>query len=174
MITPSHLREHVIRPVLTPIGLWSQAAEDLLVGTAAVESRMGTFLVQVGGGPAKGIYQMEPNTHSDIWENWLRYRPKDEWQITQRLAPYLWDSVAHRPSHHALVVDLAYATIMARLHYRRAPDPLPVAGDLMAMAAYHKKFYNTSQGKTGEGDFIKACEECGVARARVLTNTVGE
>lgn len=175
MITPAHLREHVIRPTLTPLGLWSQAAEDLLVGTAAVESRMGTYLVQLGSGPAKGIYQMEPATHQDIWDNWLRYRPRDEWAITQRVAQYLWDGTAHRPSHQALVVDLAYATIMARLHYRRAPEPLPVAGDLMSMAAYHKKFYNTGLGKTSEGDFIAACEACGVARAaKTLTGTVGE
>ena len=43
-------------------------------GTAAVESRMGTYLRQIGG-PALGIWQVEPATHLDCWDNWLDYRP---------------------------------------------------------------------------------------------------
>jgi len=42
--------------------LASPVAVKLLLGTAAQESRFGTFLHQLGGGPAKGAFQMEPAT----------------------------------------------------------------------------------------------------------------
>lgn len=66
-INCEQLRLYVIRPTLEKIELWSEAAENLLLGTTAQESHMGTYIKQVGKGPALGIYQMEPATHKDIW-----------------------------------------------------------------------------------------------------------
>jgi len=56
------LRMYVVRPVLRVMSAWSQPAEDLVMGTAAQESRL-TYLRQLGGGPALGLWQMEPATH---------------------------------------------------------------------------------------------------------------
>src|SRR5260221_162978 len=50
-----------------------QAPVELLLGTALQESGL-TYRVQLGGGPARGLFQMEPNTHDDIWDNFLKYR----------------------------------------------------------------------------------------------------
>lgn len=50
---------------------------ELLLLTCAAESAMGKYIMQVGG-PARGIFQMEPNTEKDIWENWLKYKPQKE------------------------------------------------------------------------------------------------
>ena len=72
-INTKHLRLYIIRPTLQKINLWSEAAENLLLGTAAQESLLGTYLKQNGNGPALGIYQMEPNTHKDIWIHYLNY-----------------------------------------------------------------------------------------------------
>lgn len=44
MTDADHLRREIIAPALRHIGMWSEAAENLLLGTAAVESRMGTYL----------------------------------------------------------------------------------------------------------------------------------
>jgi len=71
------LRHEIIRPVLKhldPVIPYSMAAENLLMGTCAQESRMGQFLVQLDNGPAKGVFQMEPDTHDDIYKNFLHYR----------------------------------------------------------------------------------------------------
>lgn len=43
------LRTYVIRPTLQQIDLWSEAAEILLLGTVAHESKCGEYLHQVGG-----------------------------------------------------------------------------------------------------------------------------
>jgi hypothetical protein len=49
------LRQYVIRPTLQRLGLWSLAAENLLLGTAAQESKLGYYLHQLEG-PALGLY----------------------------------------------------------------------------------------------------------------------
>lgn len=145
----SHLRAYVILPTLKPLDLWSLAAETLLVGTCAHESAMGKYLHQIKG-PALGIYQIEPLTHFDIWNNYLRYQPVLREKILGMVPArsLRHDSVTgiEYGAETLLITDLAYATVMARLVYRRAPEPLPAADDIGAIAAYWKKYFNTPLG----------------------------
>ncbi len=134
-------RQHVIRPTLHEIGLWSESAEILLLGTALIESRL-YYLVQIQG-PAVGVYQIEPKTHDDIWENYLNFRDDLHSIILALRAPV-------PGPHEQLITNLAYATAIARLVYRRSPDPLPEPDDLVAMGKYWKKVYNTHLG-AGDG-----------------------
>ena len=61
MIDHAQFREHVVRYALKCTGTWSHAAENLVVGTALAESGL-KFLRQKGGGPALGLFQIEPST----------------------------------------------------------------------------------------------------------------
>lgn len=133
-IRPDQLRAYVIRPVLNALGLYSAAAEELLILTAATESLCGEYLHQVGG-PAIGIFQMEPNTHTDIHVSYLKYR-KD---LAAKIAAY-----GNRATQMA--GNLNYACAMARVHYLRVDDPLPAADDIEGLARYWKDFYNTHMG----------------------------
>ena len=63
----------VIKPALEKLGLWSMAAEELVLGTAIVESAA-IYLRQHGAGPALGLWQAEPRTHDDLYTNYLSYR----------------------------------------------------------------------------------------------------
>ena len=164
MIDAQHLAKYVIKPVCTHLGMWSLAAENLLLGTAAVESDLGTYLRQIGGGPAIGIYQMEPATHADIWRNWLAYQPDLRQKLRQLVPPLYWAEGDEVPADAEALTDLFYATAMARIHYRRVSAPLPAALDWPGMEAYHKKYYNTPLGKTRPGEFIAAVRDCGVAQ----------
>lgn len=116
------LRRYIIEPVLQDLGLLSAAAVNLLLGTCAQESRMGHFLRQQGGGPALGIFQMEPATHADIWANYLMFHE----DLAGRIWSYLPDA-SRSPDPDYLICNLKYATAMARVHYRRSPLPLPPA-----------------------------------------------
>ena len=58
-------RDTVIRPVLAKLGLGGQAAEEFILGAAVQESLNFKYRTQVGGGPAKGYFQMEPSTHDN-------------------------------------------------------------------------------------------------------------
>lgn len=129
-----------IRPTLQQLGLWSTAAEQLLLGTALAESGL-TERVQWGGGPARGLFQMEPATHDDIWANFLRYRSPLATAIRALAGP------AATPSAALMEQNDAYACAMARAHYLRVRAALPPAGDQAGMAAYWKAHYNTPGGK---------------------------
>ena len=80
------LRELVIQPALMEIELWSPAAEELVLGTAIVESRL-SFIKQIGSGPALGLWQIEPDTHRDVYDNFLEYREGLYDQVLSLSAP---------------------------------------------------------------------------------------
>lgn len=153
----SQLRAYVILPALKPLGLWSMAAETLLIGTIAHESAGGKYLHQVKG-PALGIYQIEPITHFDIWSNFLKYRTVLRDSVLDMVPKNMlrFDSVTGTQygAETMLITDLAYATVIARLVYLRAPAALPRADDLPGLAAYWKKFYNTPLGAGTENQFL--------------------
>ncbi|MDW3204554.1 MAG: hypothetical protein R8L07_03345 [Alphaproteobacteria bacterium] len=162
-IHPVHLRDHVIRPVLTYLerktgrtGWTGPAPERLLIGTALAESRGGHWLVQLGRGPARGIFQMEPATHDDIWKNWLAFRPKEGEAVEDLRAVVV--PTAHLKQDGAcqadeMVWNLAYAAALARIRYRRVPDALPSANDLDGLGRYWKQHYNTPAGKGRAEEF---------------------
>ena len=138
-INSNQFRQYVIRASLQPIGLWSPEAEELLIGTAAHESQLGTYLAQVGG-PALGVFQMEPATWKDLHKTFLYYQ-KDLYMRINGVV-----RLDHRQPGD-MITDLEYACVMARLRYYRVPDPLPAKDDLQAQARYWKQFYNTPMGK---------------------------
>lgn len=133
------LLEEVIAPTLIFMGMDSPAARNLLLGTIAQESHMGRWLKQING-PALGIAQMEPATHDDIWTNYLAYRPSLVAKLEQLLCPGF-------SKVEQLKWNLAYATAMARIHYRRVPKSLPEADDHELLGMYWKEHYNTFEGK---------------------------
>lgn len=142
-IHAGQLREYIIRPTLKSMGLYSEAAEELLMLTAATESLCGRYLHQVGG-PALGIYQMEPATCHDIYDNYLKYRP----ELAKKVALF-------GGSYRDLPGNLYYATAMARVHYLRRPEELPSAMDERGLAQFWKDHYNTH---LGAGTVEKAIE----------------
>lgn len=131
--------ENLIRRVLiAELGeaLCTDAAVNLLLGTAAQESSFGTYMRQVRG-PAIGAFQIEPATF-----NWLKEKySKDHPHFNEVDADDLeW--------------DLALAIIFARLRYRVVPAPLPAADDVHALAAYWKQYYNTPAGAGKVEEFV--------------------
>lgn len=160
MIDFRQFREHVVIPALKWLEEeipYSESAVDLLMLTAAHESKGGTFLRQVGmegNEGAFGLYQMELATHADIYRNFLRHR--------EYLRILIQDISTNAHTYGAeLINNLAYATAMARVHYFRVPEALPVLPPLSKcidlqhqenlylweLAEYAKKHYNTVAGK---------------------------
>lgn len=145
------LRELIVKPALEEVGLHSDAAEDLVMGTAAQESHL-MYVKQLGGGPALSLFQIEPATYNDYWENYLAYQAD---LVTEIRAACGFEGT---PEPTRLVWDLKFASIMCRVHYRRISSPLPMHGDLPGYAAYWKKYYNTIHGAGTEEEFIENYE----------------
>lgn len=150
MITPLHLRDYVIKPTLDEMqhvfpGANADWAVHLLCGTAAHESLGGKFLKQING-PALGIYQMEPATEQDIWDNYLSHRQNRHYFMRDL-------------GEQDLIRNLTYATAMARLSYYRQNFQAPHLGHnkeiyVEALAHLWKRYYNTFQGAGTTNQFV--------------------
>ena len=153
-------RSNVVRPVLQRLALWSQIAENLLVGTALQESLL-TYTVQQGGGPALGYFQMEPATHDDTWNNFLKYRAT----LAQRVRTFIYTGDPNTPVPDAkmMIDNPYYACAMARVRYYRAPQPLPTdPNDINGIANYWKTVYNTVLGAGKPEEFVAKYMKWGI------------
>jgi hypothetical protein len=120
------------------MGMWSEAAGELVLGTAIVESNL-TYLKQHGDGPALGLWQVEPATHEDLYANYLNYRPEMMSSLIELRSPAL-------NMNENLATNLMYGAAVCRLCYYRKPDPLPEAGDAEGQGKFWKQHYNTPLG----------------------------
>ena len=160
MLNPDQFRREIIRPVLAMLDgrddkPWGgDAAEELMLGTALVESNL-TYLVQHGEGPAVSVFQLEPATIEDIQENYIRYRSllREAVEFASGVWPIMPEQVKG---------NLYLAAMLCRIHYRRAPAPLPEAGDVGGQAKYWKKYYNTAKGKGTVGKYREAWKRSGI------------
>lgn len=123
-----------------------KAAINLLLGTAAVESEFGTYIRQIGG-PARGVFQMEPATERSLWDTYLFYHNELRHQV-------LLITGVGKPNELALLLNLAYQIVMARLLYWRVPAALPEADDVHGLGRYWKRHYNTVLGAGTSDRFV--------------------
>lgn len=140
MLNSIQLRELIIKPALQDLVMLSDDAVELLIFTCAVESNGGTYIKQLDG-PALGIYQMEPNTYNDIWQNYIVYRPP-----LGIILGHNFDAF-RMPSEDRLMYDMRFATAMARIHYTRVTEALPPANNSQSIFDYYKAHYNSVLGK---------------------------
>jgi hypothetical protein len=142
-------REIVVRPALKAVDLWSEFAEELLMGTAAQESQFEAL--EQKRGPALGVFQIEPKTHQDLYASYLTYRPELEDKA-------LYWSSSHRrgraPDDDELAWNLRYAAVICRLVYYRRPRPMPSAVTPNALAECWKTDYNTNLGDGTREQFL--------------------
>ena len=135
---PKQIRSMVVQPALKKLKLWSPSAEELVLGTAIVESGL-TYLKQHGDGPALGLWQVEPATHDDLYTNFLNFRPELGSKLIELRAAGL-------SLDENLATNLMYGAAVCRLCYYRKPDALPEAGDIEGQANFWKQHYNTIFG----------------------------
>ena len=154
MINPNQLRTNVIIPALNSLGdsYCSASAINLLMGTCAQESHMGTYIRQLRNGPARGIFQMEPATYFDIVNRYLVNKPTVVNAILRVFG------FVELPAADEMTWNLKYAALMCRIKYYMIPEALPDAADVRGMAEYWKKYYNTVNGKGTVEEFMKNYE----------------
>lgn len=158
-INAVQFRNLLVRPTLQMLdmvrpGMYSEAAETLLMGTAAQESHLSTYIHQVGG-PAMGPFQIEGPTYLDIINRYLdRKQNHDLWDVVEDLG-YAGLPLSE-PSQ--LITNLPLGCAVARIRYWMSPEPLPQADDLEGMAQYWKRHYNTVAGAGKPEEFIENYE----------------
>ena len=148
MSTPSDIQKNIVIPTLTKLGLYSLSAEKLLLGTAAVESRF-TFRRQFNGGPALGLFQMEPATFNWLMGGFLSSKKHSDLKKIVLL-------IAGRtnPIPSDLVINDAFAAAMARIRYYTVPAPIP--STLKEQGFYWWQYYNgESANGLKPGDYLE-------------------
>jgi len=148
MLNIAQFRELIVKSTLNDLLLYSPEAEELLIFTCATESVGGTYLRQVKG-PALGIFQMEPETYNDIWQNYIKFHGS----LTLRLFSNF--NISLQPSPERMIYDLRFACAMARIFYLRVSLALPKANDIDGIWKFYKTYYNTPKGKAIKEEAIK-------------------
>ena len=120
---------------LLDFGMHSESAVELLAMICAHESLGGKHRRQVGGGPALGIFQIEPATHNSIWDNSDSIKSR-----AMRLGI--------KEDVNKLESDDRYSIFVARHYLAQDVNPLPKG--LEAMAAYCKSYWNRTGKATPE------------------------
>ncbi len=139
MLDINQFRESIVKSTLNDLLLYSPEAEELLVFTCATESIGGTYVRQLQG-PALGIYQMEPETYTDIWANYLHN------QNNLRMILITNFDVSRIPSPERMIYDMRFSTAIARIFYARFKEPLPKIDDVDNIWWYYKRYWNTEKG----------------------------
>lgn len=125
-----------------------QKAQHLLLGTVAQESAF-TYTRQLGGGPARGLPQIEPATEASLWGDFLAYQ--------NELAAYINSRCGRTgPNETALEYDMVYGILLMRtLYFWRDPALLPAVDDVEEAAKRWKQFYNTPLGAGTESEYVQ-------------------
>ena len=127
------------------------AAEELVLGTAIVESRL-SFIQQLGSGPALGLWQIEPDTHRDVYDNFLEYRQGLYDQVLSLSAP-------GQTFEENLTSNMQYVPLYAGSATTERLRPCLMRVTLRGQARYWKRYYNTPLGAGTEGKYIAEVEE---------------
>lgn len=137
-ICATELRQWVIKPTLKRLGVYSKAAENLLLATAAQESGLGSHL-KPAGQRALGIYQIHSLSHRHIWDDHLAQR-SDMASVVRGLASQ--HDFLSQP-HAELATNLSYATAIAWFMYARHADfRLAKNDNIETLASLWKRFYH--------------------------------
>jgi len=159
-IRASHFRHLLVQPVLEVLGkanpaLNSEAAANLLMGTAAQESKLGHYMHQLGG-PAMGPFQIEDPTYQDTLG---RYLGRDENSaMRDAVESFLYRGTAVLDSRQ-LITNMPLGCAIARIKFWMAPEALPEAEDIEGLADYWKRHYNTMAGAGTSEEFMASYEK---------------
>ena len=166
MNTEIYFKE-VVEPTLEHFGIFTPELAKILVMTAQHESGGFKHKRQIGGGPGNGYCQVEMPTHNDNYINYLKGRKSLE-KITQYYfnmdAKTFMENKEYEKVRDTLINNDSYNCLMAAIWYLRRinsptnPRPLPAVDDIVGMANYWKKWYNTPKGGGTPEKFLRDWE----------------
>lgn len=136
----------------------SPEAVQLVLETGLVESKY-KWIRQLGDGPARSFWQIEPATAVDNLAHYIKHRfdlmhkcaevSMVDLKHWQNYSEPLWEDILEK--------NLSAAIIHCRIKFWRIPKRLP--NTLEGRAKYWKNYYNTSQGKGSEEHYIESVKD---------------
>ena len=123
----------------------SPEAVELVLATGIVESRY-EYIRQMGDGPARSFWQVEPATAVDNLAHYLVHRSSLMKKCAEASLVDLkyWQIYDERVWAEILEKNIAAGIIHCRIKYWRVPKRMP--NSIEGQADYWKKYYNTEGG----------------------------
>lgn len=136
----------------------SKDAVELVLATGIVESRY-EYIRQMGDGPARSFWQVEPASAVDNCQHYLKYRPElmKSCAMASLVDTKYWQMFEEEIWAEILEKNIAAGIVHCRLKYRRVPKRLPKS--LEGQAQYWKKYYNTEGGKGDPAHFVESVKK---------------
>ena len=136
----------------------SKEAVDLVLATGIVESRY-EYIRQMGDGPARSFWQVEPASAVDNLAHYLVHRSS----LMQKCAAASlvdvkhWQNYDERVWSDILEKNIAAGIIHCRIKYWRVPKRMP--NTIEGQADYWKKYYNTEGGSGDPEHFVESVKK---------------
>ena len=132
----------------------SPEAVNLVLATGIVESRY-EYIKQMGDGPARSFWQVEPATAVDTLAHFLVHRSSLMQKCAEATLVDLkyWQTYDENVWAEILEKNIAAGIVHARLKYWRVPKKMP--SSLEGQAEYWKKYYNSESGAGSPEHFIE-------------------
>lgn len=134
----SQYKHLIITPMLESMGIMSPELASLVAGIGHQESAY-DYIAQLNSGPALGYWQMEPFTHDDCWQNYLRYPTNSRKATALRAVCSPEGAVAKQMLYNSM-----YAAGMCAVKCIRVSKTIP--SDAEGKAILWKTKYNTASG----------------------------
>lgn len=145
----------------------SKPAIALLLGTAAKESNF-KYVYQLGQGPARSYFQIEPATAIDVIINCIKgnkvlrnsLKLFTDLDVTNIEDNKYWRNVIA----DELIDNLKFAIFICRCCYYRQPFKLTDNETPESLAKYWKKYFNTIKGAGHEYEFVNNFKVYGLTK----------
>lgn len=123
----------------------TEATKQLMIGTIAQETKLGTFRDPSPYKHGAGLCQIDPGIpFEDIQDRGTKYIEK-----VKRIYGIDIEIVTHRE----LELSPLLSVVMARVKYKLVPKAVP--GDFDGQWKYYKKWYNSYAGKATKEEYTK-------------------
>ena len=152
---PSVLINYFIRPACDYLVKYCPNCNGLnsiqmMLAIAAQETHCGLYFKQMGNGPARGIWQVEPKTSRDTYLNYIGYK-----NGLSELLEGMYSPILKAPH----IQSPLYNCAIARLCLYRYPEAIPKLGDRDGMWTLYKKRYNSVLGKATKAEWNENWEQ---------------
>ena len=136
----------------------SDDAVELVLVTGIVESGY-KYLRQLGDGPARSFWQVEPATCVDNLVHYLKHRKSLIVSCAEasRVDSKYWQVYDEGIWADILEKNIAAGIVHCRLKYWRVPKPVP--STTQGKADYWKKYYNSEGGAGNPEHFVEAANK---------------
>ena len=127
-VTAEHLRDHVIRPTLEYMGVWTPDREAFLLNATTSAPDVGLFAANSEG---LGLFNITAAQHRDLWDRYLAFNP----DLASRVRGLASQRAFLSDPDSELQTNLSYCTAIAWLMQHRAGGIAQSQADETALAS---------------------------------------